>query len=541
MPPFLKNLAKAGNSIAKLLLTLVEFMVDIFHAKGHIKPACVLTNPLCQFHPKLPKFRHLFQQGDEHGNMNTEIAEQSFRKINKSKSTTKYMTPWRRMIFFKLLDYSANVALEKSLQKRGLMGALPKDETVHEALATSMTVNEYKEDCDLTYNFLDESNSSESTSKGTNSLCSDVDLSELSNSSLPSINIMEVDDDSTDFFLLSGESCEDSLEYLADEQESEKECIELDPNHWYEKNLTNSSLFANIYLEGVTGLEQLVPGRLFTTKMPKNIVEDPREKKDFVDKCKENKLEVICVLTKPHECAEYSGIEGFLQEFYKETCESLLQEFYKEKCGLNVYTRAIPDFNIPTSGALVNLILDLTYHLSQGSNCLIHCAADTGRTEMVLAAVFQNLGVYNFFVETKDQEFFLRNMPKAIDKRIIKEKPHLARAIAANHLIQLFLTHGGKIRKAEDQDEARDALGDCVKPLGADEESSLMEAYGETFDLIDNDGDGFLDQGEVDKMFSMCRAEIDLTKLTEVFLEGGSLTRETFSRFMCSKAKTNPD
>ena len=43
------------------------------------------------------------------------------------------------------------------------------------------------------------------------------------------------------------------------------------------------------------------------------------------------------------------------------------------------------------------------------------------------------------YVETKEQEIFLKNMPRAIDSRIVAERPHLARAIAAEHLIQVFM------------------------------------------------------------------------------------------------------
>ena len=57
----------------------------------------------------------------------------------------------------------------------------------------------------------------------------------------------------------------------------------------YEINLTNAVLFANLTLDG---LPQLAPGRLFTTRMPRNIVEDPSERADFVEKCKVNDLRV---------------------------------------------------------------------------------------------------------------------------------------------------------------------------------------------------------------------------------------------------------
>lgn len=85
--------------------------------------------------------------------------------------------------------------------------------------------------------------------------------------------------------------------------------------------------------------------------------------------------------------------------------------------------------------------------------------------------------VKSTYVETKDQEVFLKNMPRAIDKRIVKEKPHLARAIAAEHLIQVFFTHKDMIEKAQDQDAVRESLGDNVEPLDQAEEDELLEAY----------------------------------------------------------------
>merc|ERR1719323_1187295 len=153
----------------------------------------------------------------------------------------------------------------------------------------------------------------------------------------------------------------ESLHQLMLEDEiPENERARLDPDHWYEINLTNAVLFSNLFLEHVEGLEQLVPGRLFTTRMPRNIVEDPSERKDFVEKCKLNDLRVICVLTEPEEFKKYAGIDNLL-------------DFYREECGLITYNRSIPDFQIPVAGDLINNILDLTYHLSQGQNCLIHC------------------------------------------------------------------------------------------------------------------------------------------------------------------------
>merc|ERR1711936_659211 len=301
-------------------------------------------------------------------------------------------------------------------------------------------------------------------------------------------------------------------QFLEDEQ-PENERARLDPDHWYEINLTNATLFSNLYLEAVEGLEQLVPGRLFSTRMPRDIIEDLGERNDFIKKCQKNKLRVVFVLTEPFEFKKYSGMDGLL-------------DFYKQECNLIVYNRAIPDFQIPTSGDLVNNILDLTYRLSQGENCLIHCAGGTGRTGMVLAAVIQNLGVYDTvskirkvkstYVETPEQEKFLANMPKAIDSRIVADSPMLACAIAAEHLIQVFHTHKSKIEKSDCKNKALNEIGDAAESLEGDDEEKLKEAYGQVFDLLDEDKSGVLDRSELSNWFEMCGAEIDVKKITEI-------------------------
>jgi len=309
-----------------------------------------------------------------------------------------------------------------------------------------------------------------------------------------------------------------------DDDKPENEKMRLDPDHWYENNTTNASLFANLTLDG---LPQLVPGRLFTTRMPRNIVKDPQEKQDWLDKCKKNNLKAICVLTEPEEFKKYSGMDHLL-------------DFYRNECGLVVYNRAIPDFQIPTSGDLVNNILDLTHHLSKGENSLIHCAGGSGRTGMVVAAIFKNLGVYDpiprirkvksTYVETYEQELFLKNMPSSIDPRIVKSSPLLAKAIAAEHLLEVFLTRGNiSVKPSED----------LVEQLDDKDENKLHKAYCMTFDLVDTDKSGTLDKNELMTWMSMCGAELNLSKVTDVLLKEGKLQREKFAELMSSSATSN--
>merc|ERR1719422_1730660 len=95
-----------------------------------------------------------------------------------------------------------------------------------------------------------------------------------------------------------------------------------------------------------------------------------------------------------------------------------------------------------------------------------------------------------------EQEKFLRNMPKALDERIVQEVPNLARAIAAEHLLQVFLTHGADMDRAENRKE-----------------------------LV-----AWLD---------LCGAELNVSKITDALLVDGSVDRERFAELMCSSAASS--
>ena len=61
----------------------------------------------------------------------------------------------------------------------------------------------------------------------------------------------------------------------------------------------------------------------------------------------------------------------------------------------------------------------------------------------------------------------------------------------------------------------------------------------QTFDLIDNDNSGTLEKSELEDWFQMVGAELDLSKLMEVLVGDGELTRDKFARLMCSSAKSH--
>ena len=331
-------------------------------------------------------------------------------------------------------------------------------------------------------------------------------------------------------------------QFLMDEK-PENERLHMDPDHWYELNLTNSFLFSNLDL--AKEQKQLVPGRLFTTRMPRNI-NDPSQgeanKESFILKVDKNNLKVVFVLTQPDEFVRYAGADD-------------LMEFYKEECGLIVYHRAIPDFEIPTEGDLVDDILDMTSQLARGRNCLIHCAGGSGRTGMVVAAIVQNFGVNEVlskirkvkstYVETAEQEIFLKNVPKALSKKIVKTMPDLACAVAAEQLIAVFQTHKKQLRKSEKETEkatAMQRISDSMSGLDSKHVQKLKEAYGEVFDVIDHDKSGLIDAEEFSKFFEMVSAQIDVDELKEILFgsdEDGytGLTRERFTEIMSKKIK----
>lgn len=325
------------------------------------------------------------------------------------------------------------------------------------------------------------------------------------------------------------------------DEKPENERLHMDPDHWFELNLTNSYLFSNLDFPDET--KQLVPGRLFTTRMPRNL-HDPNEcdAKNFIENVEKNDLKVVFTLTEPDEFVRYAGVDD-------------LMSFYKEECGLIVYHRAIPDFNIPTEGDLVDGILEMTYQLAKGRNCLIHCAGGSGRTGMVVAAIVQNLGVTEVlskirkvkstYVETAEQEIFLKNVPKALSKKIVKTMPDLACAVAAEQLIAVFKTHKKQLRKSLKECEKVEALKRISNALsGLDEKhvEKLKEAYGEVFDIIDHDKSGHIDPDEMSKFLEMARTQIDIEDLKHTIFGGEgefctSLTRDKFTDIMSKKIK----
>ena len=110
LKPFLVNQAKKGSAGAILLLERVQFLVDKFHCEKHTELTCMPPdNPKCEYHPSLPKFAEI------HGT-NTESCEQGFRRLNRYKYSTRYMTIYKRNIYFYFINDVFNKHLEQKIQ-----------------------------------------------------------------------------------------------------------------------------------------------------------------------------------------------------------------------------------------------------------------------------------------------------------------------------------------------------------------------------------------------------------------------------------------
>jgi len=222
------------------------------------------------------------------------------------------------------------------------------------------------------------------------------------------------------------------VDIITEELIPENEKIGTDPDHWFEINLANCVLFPNLTLEGIG---ELLPGRLFTTRMPRDIITSPLAAEKFRQKKLFFNLDTALVLTETAEYAKYAGAD--------------LEEFYSS-IGIKTIHRPIIDFSVPELTDIIQDIKDVTWLLAQGKNVLVHCAGGSGRTGMVIAGIVKSVGVRNpvpwirrvksTYVETEQQEKFVNSLPAVIDSKIAEKFPTLATVIAVETL-QLARQH----------------------------------------------------------------------------------------------------
>lgn len=290
--------------------------------------------------------------------------------------------------------------------------------------------------------------------------------------------------------------------------------LNFDPDHWYEINLANVMLFDNLTLEG---LPEVLPGRLFSTRMPRDLKTNPKMGPKFIEKVRANNLGVVLILTESKEYEKYAGAD--------------LEEFYRS-IPLEIIHRPIPDFTVPNQPDMIQNIKDLTWRLAEGKNCLVHCAGGSGRTGMVIAGIVKNVGVKDpvawvrrvkaMYVETVDQEKFVKTIPPVLDERIAKKYPILAKAIAASQMIDLFL-RDGKLNTADSH-------------VDSSQIETVATDFGYAFDLIDEDKSGFINSGELFNLFKSLGSNITEDNIKTVLKadDDGQISKVEFMRLMAT-------
>lgn len=260
------------------------------------------------------------------------------------------------------------------------------------------------------------------------------------------------------------------------------------------------------------GIPELLPGRLFTTRMPRDLVKHPENGDKFKAKVTNYKLDTVFILAETEEYEKYAGED--------------LEHFYKE-CGLEIVHRPFADFSVPNQQELMDDIKDITWRLSEGKNCLVHCAGGSGRTGCVIAGVMKNVGVKDpiawvrrvktVYVETLDQEKFIHAMPPVIDPRLVEKHPDLLRALAAEHIIDTLLKkpRKGVILNIEQQ----------------------KKEIGYAFDLLDEDKSNGISCPEIVHLFQHVGVDINSKKIQELLTSpelAGTLNKDMFIEIMCS-------
>lgn len=302
---------------------------------------------------------------------------------------------------------------------------------------------------------------------------------------------------------------------VIEDQIPENEVLGQDPDFWFEINVANSQLFSNLSLEGI---EELLPGRLFTTRMPRDLKKNPAMGDNFRTKVRKYSLSTVLILTEREEYEKYAGAD--LEEFYRSV-------------GVEVISRPIPDFTVPNEPDMVKNIKDVTYRLSEGLNVLVHCAGGSGRTGMVIAAVVHDVGVRapvqwvrrvrSVYVETEAQENFVNSLPLALDERITQKHPKLALALTAQQLL--------------DEASVGTALDNNAAVPLSDED---RVTFSEVFDLYDIDHGGKLSRDELKQVFSSLGARVDTDKAFDRIDKDhkGYIAREDFLRVMSYAMKS---
>jgi ubiquitin-conjugating enzyme E2 D/E len=246
-------------------------------------------------------------------------------------------------------------------------------------------------------------------------------------------------------------------------------------DHWFNIPLNT--------LEIQNDIGMYVPGKLFTTRMPRaldlQIGEDwskikvppgKTDKRRFIENVKDDSVTHVWVLVEDFEMAKVES--------------KCLLDFYREQ-GVTVHHTPVPDFTVPSLEIERDNIEGLTIALSQGENCLVHCMGGTGRTGTVIIGAVQNLGINNAikhcrkygkstYLEIKEQEEALEAQSKVLSERMLQVCPHLSMKIILDQLQEL----------CEEQADGQFDVVDAADPITIEE----AKVFTQLFNMVDLNG-----------------------------------------------------
>lgn len=218
--------------------------------------------------------------------------------------------------------------------------------------------------------------------------------------------------------------------YASDAETPDNEKPGTDGDHWYEIPLWEAPA--------------KVSGKLYTTRMPRGMdaqweeanprcgETDPNpDRQKLKDKVCDKGLKNVLALVEDSEPPH--GKSGHLFEWY-------------QMLGLTVLRVPSADFDIPALVPFEAAIEFMTLALHQGRSTLIHCWGGSGRTGTFAIGVFKNLGAQypvdrarlypgkSVYLDVREQELFLKQMPLLVGDKIREHAPELAREMEARPL-----------------------------------------------------------------------------------------------------------
>ena len=116
-----------------------------------------------------------------------------------------------------------------------------------------------------------------------------------------------------------------------------------------------------------------LPGQIYGSPMPFGLF-DPDGK--LLHDLKAANISAIVLLAEIEECREKTGRD--------------LLSLYQEE-GLTVFSLPTPNYGVPSTGQLADVLKQTSARASEGHNILVHCSAGLGRTALFAALLARHV------------------------------------------------------------------------------------------------------------------------------------------------------